>query len=97
MKPIDDGSSNLPKYQGSSIKRMGRDDDDDDDRPVGGRSSRNDKPKGGISTIAIVGMVIGGLLLSCCVCCGGWTALNWTEFKKGFDQGFQKAQQPNRK
>ncbi len=56
-------------------------------------SDGGEKPKGGMSTVAIVGLVIGGLTLCCCLSCGGWLALNWTEFKKGFDEGFEKAQQ----
>jgi hypothetical protein len=67
--------------------------DDDDFGAMGG--SRSDKPKGGggLSTGAIIGIVVGALLLCTCLGCGGCCALNWDEFKKNFDKEFKKAQE----
>jgi hypothetical protein len=58
-----------------------------------GKDSTKDKPKSGMSTGAIVGIVIGVLLLCSCLGCGGCCAFQWDDFKKGFDEGFKKAQQ----
>jgi len=46
-----------------------------------GKSSRGDKPKGGMSTGAIVGIVVGVLLLCSCLGCGGCCAFQWDDFK----------------
>lgn len=43
-----------------------------------------------MSPFAIIGIVIGVLTLCFCLSCGGFFALNWSEFKKGFDEGFKK-------
>jgi hypothetical protein len=75
---------------------MSRDDDDDD--RGGGKSSRGGNPKkGGLGTGAIIGIVVGAVLILSCLGCGGCCLLNWDDFKKGFDKGFEegfkKAQQ----
>ena len=84
MKPIDNGRNDFPSQPDGPIHRMSS-------------GSGDEAPKGDMSTFAIIGIVIGALLLCCCLSCGGWSALNWDEFKKNFDKEFEKQQQQQNK
>lgn len=89
MIPIPDGRNDVPAPPGPPARKAK---EDMDDIPSGAARD-NAKGGGGMGTGAIIGIVVGVLLLCCCFSCGGCTIFQWDEFKKQFDIEMKKQQQ----